>query len=182
MNSTKNILNLGYFSICLVAVLITFLLHESVHYLAGMVLGYDMEMTLNSVNLADGQTYSKVWHNHLVSISGPIFTIIQAIIFYNIILKTKNLNWYPFLFVAFIMRLMASVISFIGVANDEARVSEWLGIGKMTLPIIVTLFLFWLCFKASQKVTISWKVNLVTFVNTSFGITVIVYLNQYFFK
>ena len=178
----RHIVNIKYIMICLIAVFLTFVFHELAHYLTGTLLGYDMQMTLNSVNLIEGQQYEADWQKQLVSISGPIFTIIQAIIFYRILKKNKTLMLYPFLIVTAIMRFMATVISMLSGANDEARVSEWLGIGKMTLPIIVTLFLIFLCIKATQKLKIHWLVNVVTFFIISIGITALVYIDQFYIK
>lgn len=173
-------INLRYVLIALAAVLLTFVLHESTHYLTGKLLGYDMWMNLNAAGLVDGQSYSQEWHNQLVSIAGPIITVLQGIAIFIIINKTKNLNWYPFLFVAVLMRIFASAISAISVPNDEARVSEWLGIGKMTLPIVVSLFLVYLLVRTSREQKINLKFNALSFVILSIGITTLIYTNQYF--
>ena len=184
MTSNQNIykINLKFAVICLAAVFLTFFFHEGAHYLMGRVLGYDMWMNLNAAGLVEGQTYSEEWHKQLVSIAGPIFTIIQALVFFYIIKKTKNLNWYPFLFIAAIMRIIATFISAINKANDEARVSEWLGIGKMTLPIIVSIFLIGLVIITSTHNNIKWTFNLASFGFISIGITAVVFINQYYLQ
>jgi hypothetical protein len=170
-------INLKLIAISLIAVFLSFFFHESAHYITGKLLGYDMWMNLNAVGLVEGQTYDKEWHEQLVSISGPIFTIIQAIVFFYIIKKTKNLSWYPFLFITALIRLFATVISATKMANDEARVSEWLGIGKMTLPIIVSFFLIGLVIKTTLDNKINWKVNATIYAIMSIGITTIIFLN-----
>jgi len=154
ISDNKYQFNLKYVAIALVAVFLTFFFHEGAHYVTGKLLGYDMWMNLNAAGLVEGKTYDKEWHYQLVSISGPIFTVIQAIAFFYVIKKTKSISWYPFLFIAAMMRIFASVISATVNANDEARVSEWLGIGKMTLPIIISLFLVYLVIKTAiaQKI------------------------------
>lgn len=173
-------INFSYVAVSFIAVFLTFFFHEGAHYIMGETLGYDMWMNLNSAGIKDNGTYNKAWENQLVSAAGPIFTIIQAIIFYLLIKKSKNLNWYPFLFVTALMRFFAAVISAFIMSNDEARISEWLGIGKMTLPVIVSLFLIILISKTTIEQKISWKFNLVTFLLISINITVLVYINQYF--
>lgn len=178
----RNPLTLKYIITISVSVLLTFFFHELAHLLMGQSLGYEMVMDLNSVNLKKGQSYYSNWHRQLVSAAGPIFTIIQAIFFLIIINKTKKILLYPFLFTAALMRFMATIISAITIANDEARISEWLGIGKMTLPIIVTLLLITFCIKTTKSIKLNWKFNLITFLITSVNITALVYLNQYFFK
>lgn len=180
MTFNQHQITFKYICICIVAVFITFLLHEGAHYITGEILGYDMWMNLNSAGLKNNGTYATEWHKQLVSAAGPIFTIAQALVIFFIIKKSKNLNWYPFLFVTALMRFFAAVISLLVMANDEARVSEWLGIGKMTLPIIVSLFLIGLIIKTVLEQKIPWKFNLVTFLIISANITALVYLNQYF--
>ncbi|WP_290701128.1 hypothetical protein [Lacinutrix sp.] len=179
-NQTKYKINLKYTAICNIAVLLTFFFHEGAHFIMGEILGYDMWMNLNSANIANGGNYSNEWENQLVSAAGPLFTIAQAILFFIIINKSTKLNWYPFLFVTALMRSFAAVISATIMANDEARVSEWLGIGKMTLPIIVSVFLIGLLIKTSRKQKISWKFNLITFLLISINIIALVYINQYY--
>jgi len=135
---------------------------------------------MNAVGLKEGQNYSNEWHGQIVALAGPIFTILQAVAFFLILKKTKKIKWYPFLFIAALMRLFATLISGFIKPNDEARVSEWLGIGKMTLPIIVSLILIYLVIDISKTININWKFNTATYIVMSLGITSIVFLNQYF--
>jgi len=168
--------------IALISVFITFFFHEATHYLTGKSLGYDMWMRLNGVGIADGQAYKKEWHNQLVSISGPLFTVMQASIIFYIIRRTKNLNWYPFLFICALMRIFASVISILGNTNDEARVSQWLGIGKITLPILVSTLLLYFVLVIIKENNINLKLNAALFIIMSMGITGVVFTNPYFIK
>ena len=57
------------------------------------------------------------------------------------------------------MRLFATIISFRN-PNDEARISTAIGIGKFTLPIIMTCILFLLLYKISIKYRFDTKFNL----------------------
>ena len=168
--------------LALVAVFLTFFLHEAAHYLTGKSLGYDMWMRLNGVGIADGQAYEKEWHNQLVSISGPVFTLAQALAIFYIIKNTKNLKWYPFLFICVLMRIFASAISIVGNANDEARVSQWLGIGKITLPIMFSLLLLYLVLITVREHNIGLKLNIALFLIMSIGITTVVFTNPYIIK
>lgn len=180
MNSHK--ITLKYIVISLIAVFLTFFLHEGAHYFVGELLGYNMWFSINRVGLAESQHYNEDWHEQLVSIAGPLITIIQALVFYIILKKTKNIKWYPFIFITVLMRLFAAVISGFINPNDEAKLSLWLGIGKMTLPIIVSLGLIFLLINASKTLNLKWKFNIITYIVLSLGITSIVYLNQYFIK
>lgn len=173
-------INLKYIVICSIAVFLTFFFHEGAHYIMGKALGYDMWMNLNSAGTVGGGGFNSDWEKQLVSAAGPIFTIIQGIVIFYIIKNTKNLNWYPFLFTTALMRFFAAAISVIAKANDEARISAWLGIGKMTLPIIVSAFLFFLVIKTSINNKLSWSFNLITLLLISINIAALVYLNQYY--
>lgn len=180
MSTITQKISFKYIGICLLAVLISFVLHEGAHFLMGKALGYDMWMDLNSAGIVGEGTFNKDWEKHLVSAAGPIFTIIQGIAIVYIIKQHKNLMWYPFLFTAVLMRFFAAVISYIGESNDEARISEWLGIGKMTLPILVSGFLIYLTVIVTKRNKISWKFNLVTFILISINIAALVYINQFY--
>src|SRR5690606_40880512 len=97
-----------YILISALAVVLTFLFHELTHFITGEILGYNMKMTLNSASPVNGN-YINSLHENIVSVSGPVFTIMQAVAFYLIIKKNKNYMLYPFLFVPFLMRVMATV-------------------------------------------------------------------------
>ena len=87
----------------------------------------------------------------MISAAGPLFTIIQAFVFYAVIKKTGNPQWYPFLLTPFIMRLLAMGISFFN-ANDEARISEWAGLGLFTIPLLVCMLLFFTLLAIRKKI------------------------------
>lgn len=157
-------------------VILSFFFHELAHYIMGSVLGYDMTMTLNTVNLSEG-SFAHDWQRQLVSAAGPLFTIITAIIFFYVLRKKDNIYVYLLLFIAFIQRFLAAAISLLS-ANDEARISEFLGIGKMTLPILVSLLLFGLVYKIASAYQYGWKFNLITYFIISFFIAVLVFTDQ----
>jgi hypothetical protein len=166
-------ITIKYALITLIAVLFTFIFHEFTHWLTGELLGYKMTMRLNYASLTGKGVYKEFWEENLVSASGPIFTIIQGIIFYLIMEKYKNINFYPFLFLPFFMRLLAFTMSF-NLPNDEARISRNLGIGTYTLFIIVCLFLGVLVYKTSKKYLIDFKFQMSNIVLTIVFIALIV--------
>ena len=148
MNQTRRTfqvsINVQYIFITVVAVLFTWLLHEFAHWLAGEILGNEMHMTLNSSSPIE-EGYKKSWHATLISSAGPVITLLQAIVFYGLLKKTGNYLLFPFLFTAFYMRLLAGVMNLINL-NDEGRVSNDLGLGTYTLPLIMTAILFYLVY------------------------------------
>ncbi|AXT60338.1 hypothetical protein D1816_08230 [Aquimarina sp. AD10] len=173
-------INITYILTTLFAGVASFFFHELAHFVTGSLLGYEMGMTLNSAYLIEGK-YSTVWHNQLVSAAGPIFTILTGFLFFYIIKKTKNVYWYPFLFFAFLFRLMAMIVSIIN-PNDEARISEWLGLGTWILPLLVSFTLFFLVIKTSKEQKYSVKFNLINYLLASVCIAAVVFSDQYFFK
>jgi hypothetical protein len=139
-----------YILITLLAVFLTFALHEASHWLAGEILGYNMTMTMNTSYPLGVDDFSKEWHGTVISAAGPLFTILQAITIWLILRRRNRPMLYPFLLVPFIMRLFASLISFRN-PNDEARVSASLGMPMWVLPLLVTGFLLWLVWDTSRR-------------------------------
>ena len=146
----------------LIAVLFSFIFHEFGHWIIGEILGNKMAMSLNGTHPISGN-YAHAWNRIFVLIGGPLFTLIQALVFLFLIKKFRNNLLYPFLFFPFIMRFVSSLFSIIQ-PQDEAIIGTLLNIGKWTLPIIITLILFYLCWTGSKVLKISWKLNLINFV------------------
>lgn len=162
-------------------VIASFFFHELAHYLMGEALGYDMIMTMNTVNLADGQSYAADWQRQLVSAAGPIFTMITAIICFVFLSKKDHVYVYIILFIAFIQRFLAASVSLMN-PNDEARISESLGLGTMTLPILVSIALFTLVYLTARKWKYSFKFSLISFFVISLSITALVLTDQFVIK
>jgi hypothetical protein len=149
-----------------------------VHFFSGELLGNKMAMTLNSAYPVNG-FYLKEWHYAVVSAAGPLFTILQALIFYFLLKRYNNYYLYPCLLIAFFMRFTAMILSFRR-SNDEARISTQLGWGMFTLPLIVSIFLFFLVFKISQKYNYTKRFNLLTVLLILFFYSAIILTDKYF--
>lgn len=140
---------------CVVAVCLTWLLHEGGHWAMGRFLGYPMAMTLNTAfPLANEVRFEdSMW----ISAAGPIVTLIQAVVACVLIViwTTLRRDWalhaLPFLLVCCYMRLLASVVGIFLKPNDETRISLDLGWSKSTLPLLVVGFLAILLGIAWQK-------------------------------
>jgi hypothetical protein len=144
IESSKSV-NSKYVLATLSAVMLTWFLHEFAHWLTGELLGYNMIMTLNTCYPIN-DTYAQNWHQHIISAAGPIITMIEALAAYLLLKRDHSHFLFPFLLTCFYMRLVAGGISVIN-PNDEARISQSLGIGTFTLPIIVSAILFYLVFR-----------------------------------
>lgn len=157
--------------------ILSFVFHELAHGLCGKLLGYEMYVGINRAGLANGE-YSHEWHNQLVSAAGPLFTIFIAIVGLALIRQFKWVRIFPIVFFSAMMRAIATLVS-VSHPNDEARVSEWLGIGKWTLPFLVPLFLGWLVFQSAERLQLTWKSLALVFIVSSFAVTTVVVTEAY---
>ena len=171
-------INFKYILLTAVAVFLSFELHELAHFFTGEYLGNKMAMTLNSGYPVNG-FYLEEWQYNVVSAAGPLFTILQAIIFYFLLKKIDNYYLYPWLLIPFFMRFSAMVLSFSN-PNDEARISTSLGLGMFTLPLLVSIFLLFLVFKINQKYSYTKRFNLISVLLIIFFYSAIILIDQYF--
>jgi len=164
----------GFYLLRIGAVLVTALIHEGAHWLAGTALGHQMTFNLNSVSPMSPVSM----RDHLIiSAAGPILTLIQGILAYVLILRRDLLGAYAFLFVAALMRVMAAGISYFN-PNDEARISLELGIGQWTLPVLASGLLVTLTVLASRRLRIGWKTNVLTYLVCTVGLSAVVGLDM----
>jgi len=166
-----------YFAVLILATFGTFFFHEMSHWISYELLGYDAGFTLNGASLKDSTIELSKTHRIITSASGPIFTIIQGIIFYFILIKRKNIMLYPFLFLPFVMRLGATWANQFE-PNDEGRISLDLGLNLYVVSIAVVAFLFFLIYRVSRKNRFSLLFNIITFIVSIlllFGLTYLDY-------
>jgi hypothetical protein len=170
--------HLKYIIITAFAVLFTWLIHELAHWALGELLGNKMIMTLNELYPVSGE-YLKSWHYMATSAAGPYITIVQACFVFWLLIKKINSDLYPFLFACFMCRFGATILS-IRNPNDEARISEYFGFGTFTIPLAVTIFLFYLLWKITKTYTFNIKFNAYNFILISLFISSIVLFDKYF--
>ena len=136
---------------------ITYLFHEFGHWSIGEILGNDMAYSLNWVWPKSGQ-YINTEHGLFVSIGGPAFTILQALIALIVIEKFRTVYAYPFLFFPFFSRFFS--LAFGGFSKqDEAHISASLGIGTYTIAILVIVILIIMVWRGSSKFKLGIKEN-----------------------
>ena len=174
---TEQKITYKYLIACMGAVLFTWLIHEFTHWVTAESLGYDSILTLNTVSPANGQQWT-VLHNVYVSSTGPLITIIQAVIVFVMLV---NKSWikalYPFLFTPLYMRLLAGGMNLIN-PNDEGRISEYFGLGVFTLSTVVSAFLFFLVYKISKSYQLNWSFNVWTTVIIMFASSILILSDQ----
>lgn len=162
------------------AAILTWGIHEGAHWAMGELLGYDMWMTFNEAGPVSG-SYNSDMHNILIALAGPLVTIVQAIIAWFIIARSKNLIAYVFVFLAFYMRAVAMGISFTSKPNDEATASLLMGLPMWVLPAIIVTFLFMLTYASSKKLKAGWKINVLAYIMASVVATLVIFLNGVIF-
>ncbi len=97
-------------------------------------------------------------HNLYVSIGGPAFTILLAVVSLIILEKYSTIYAYPIIFFQFVLRFFS--LCFGGFSQqDEARISSIMGLGTYTVGIIVLIVLLLIVIRASYKLKIDLKQN-----------------------
>ncbi|MFD0862139.1 hypothetical protein ACFQ1M_07955 [Sungkyunkwania multivorans] len=168
-----------YILAVMMAVIVTWLLHEFAHWLVSELLGYESIMRINSVSRMEGQDPIGI-HDMYIAAAGPLVTIIQAFIVYYI-LRANNWNkyLYPLLFIPFYMRLMAGFMNFIK-HNDEGRISTFFELGTFTIPILVIALLFLLVYGVSKKYKLHWKFQLATTIFVMISSSILILADQFY--
>jgi hypothetical protein len=174
MSTGRGLSGAGFYGLVFVAGFITFALHEGGHWLAANQLGYETFFSLNSAGTRSVVPWA---HHALISAAGPAVTIVQALIALALVQMRASPAAWAFLFWATFMRFMATAISLFN-PNDEARISEWLGWGMWTLPVIVTGALFVLLAIGSRRLRVSWKTLALTWVVASVAVAAVVGLDM----
>lgn len=135
----------------------SYLFHEFGHWIVGEILGNDMIYSLNYVWPKAGH-YINESHNLYVSIGGPAFTVLLAVISLLILEKYSTMYAYPVLFFQFVLRFFSLVFGGFS-QQDEARISSVIGLGTYTVGIIVLTILLLIVIRASYKLKIDLKQN-----------------------
>lgn len=170
---------LKYFGVIIIATFLTFFFHEFFHWIAYQLLGYDAGFTLNTASLKNNEIVLSNTERIITSAAGPIFTIIQAFVFFSILKKIDNQLLYPFLFIPFIMRLGATWANQFN-PNDEGRISLILGLNLYAISSIVVLSLLALIVIISRKNKYSFLFNIQTFLISVVCMIGLVYLDNVF--
>ncbi len=170
--------HIQYAVITFLAVLFIFLSHEFIHWITGEVLNYDMVMSLNSAFPADGN-YRTPEDYQIVSLSGPILTLLVMILFTFLMVRTRNYWFFPFVFICFYMTLLSGVFNLFN-PNDLGRVSRYIGIGLYTLPLIAVIIQFFIMDFGVKRAGITQKLILITVFWGILFSSILILVNQNF--
>jgi len=135
----------------------SYLFHEFGHWSMGELLGNPMVYSMNSVWPRDGH-YLQESHNVYVSIGGPGFSVLQAVIALFIIEKWGTLYVYPLAFFPMFNRFFSDLFGGFR-AQDEARIAALLSTGTYLVAIFVLAILLLIVIRCSYKLKIGAKTN-----------------------
>ncbi len=141
----------------------TYIIHEGAHWMVGAALGYPMSYGINSV--IPGAPMTPIDHI-LMSAAGPAVTVVIALIGFYFVMRRESLIGYAALYFALFMRVIAAGVSVFNL-NDEARISDMLGLGPLLLPSLVIIALLVPTVIANRHLRLSWKVNVLAYVVSS---------------
>ncbi|VXB63013.1 conserved membrane hypothetical protein [Massilia sp. 9I] len=165
----------SFFFWLVVVFFITNLLHEGAHWLMGTAFGFDMQYGLNIVRYLSP---AEPWQRMMCDAAGPVLTILQALVAYALVQRKASTIAFAFLYTAMFSRLTAGLVSFLH-PNDEARVSMYFGLGKWTLPVLVAGGLIVLVVKASKRLGLNWKDQVLCYLVASLAVSAIVGLDRF---
>jgi len=170
--------NLKYILISLSAVVVSFFIHELSHWICGELMGYEMKMTLNTVYPA-ARKYNSEIDYMIISVVGPMVTLIQTIVFCLIIRKSKNLLFFPFLFTAFYLALLSGIMNF-SKPNDLGRISSYFELGLFAIPTVVVAIHAFLLLKTIKEAHIKRTVIWATVLQVMIFSSIWILTNQFF--
>ena len=150
--------------------LLTYLLHEAAHWIAGAAMGLPMAFHLNGVVLQAPATSGQ---KAIIDIAGPAVTVLQSLIAYRLVKRHDSIRAFGFVYMAGFMRIVAGFISFIYL-NDEARFSRFLDLPTFAMPLLVGISLFALMVAASRHLRLGWKTQLGCYLAASITLAIIV--------
>jgi len=126
----------------------------------------------------ESRHFLQPWHGRVVDAAGPLFTLLQAILAFVLLVRTGSRLAYPFVLSSLIMRILATGISVFN-PNDEARLSLALGLGTWTLPLAMCIALLALTIAASRRLNAGAAFNALSVVLIVVFSSILILANQY---
>lgn len=158
----------------------TYLFHEFGHWIVGVSLGNQMVMSLNNSTTMSG-SYLGVNDNLFISIGGPLFTILQAIMALVLIKRFKTIYALPFLFFAGFCRIFSDIFGGFNL-QDESRIATMLDAGRYTVAIIVILILLLAILRGFLLLKINLKGAGYYTVISTLAILIVISFDKLFFR
>jgi len=155
---------------------ITYIFHEFGHWLLGELSGNDMTLSLNNSSPKSGYFINDS-HALWSAIGGPVFTIIQALVFLLITWKTKSIYAYSIVFFAVFSRFFSIVFGGIDL-QDEAGIASMLDTNKYFIAAIVLTILFLILWRCNRIMKLNTKAVGYFTVLGVFAILIVIGVNE----
>jgi len=155
---------------------ITYIFHEFGHWLLGELSGNDMTLSLNNSSPKSGYFINDS-HALWSAIGGPVFTIIQALVFLLITWKTKSIYAYSIVFFAVFSRFFSIVFGGIDL-QDEAVIAAMLDTNKYFIAAIVLTILFLILWRCNRIMKLNTKAVGYFTVLGVFAILIVIGVNE----
>ncbi len=157
MPDSRTRIDTKFFLLFIPVAYFSYLFHEFGHWTVGEIFGNRMVYSLNYVWPSDGR-YLQESHNLWVSIGGPGFSVLQAVLALVLIEKFGALHAYPFAFFPTFNRFFSLLFGGFS-RQDEARISLLTGTWPYLAAIIVLLILLSIVVRCSYKLGIGLRMN-----------------------
>lgn len=154
----------------------TYLFHEFGHWALGELLGNDMTLSLNNSSPPNGNFIDDsdaLWS----AIGGPVFTLLQGLIFLLLTWLTKSIYSYSITFFAVFSRFFSIVFGGINL-QDEARIAAMLDLNKYLVAAIVLTILFLILWRSNRIMKLNYKAIGYFAVLGVFGILIVIGVNE----
>lgn len=155
---------------------ITYLFHEFGHWTFGELFGNDMAISLNNSSPRNGyfnNDFSALWS----AIGGPVFTILQGLIFLLITWLTKSIYSYSIAFFAVFSRFFSIVFGGVNL-QDEARIAAMLDLNKYLVAAIELTILFLILWRSNRIMKLNNKAIGYFTVLGVFAILIVIGVNE----
>lgn len=155
---------------------ITYLFHEFGHWTFGELSGNDMILSLNNSAPKNGQFINDsdaLWS----AIGGPVFTILQGLIFLFLTWLTKSIYFYSITFFAVFSRFFSIILGGLSL-QDEARVASMLDWNKYLVAVIVLTILGLILWKCNRIMKLNIKAVGYFTVLGVFAILIVIGVNE----
>ena len=155
---------------------IIYLFHEFGHWTFGELSGNDMILSLNNSAPKNGQFINDsdaLWS----AIGGPVFTILQGLIFLFLTWLTKSIYFYSITFFAVFSRFFSIILGGLSL-QDEARVASMLDWNKYLVAVIVLTILGLILWKCNRIMKLNIKAVGYFTVLGVFAILIVIGVNE----
>jgi len=155
---------------------LTYIFHELGHWTFGELFGNDMTLSLNNSAPQTGHFIDDsdaLWS----AIGGPLFTMLQALIFLLLTWLTKSIYAYSFTFFAVFLRFFSIVFGGINL-QDEARIAAMLDMNKYLVAAITLSILFFILWRSNRIMNLNKKAIGYFTVLGVFAILIVIGVNE----